>query len=196
MLPVTTGIGRRTTILLTGALVSALLSGCSSPQGEEGDQPAGAKAITVIAPDSRKPGPALEGDDLAGKQLSSADYSGQALVVNLWGPWCGPCRSEAPMLKTVSDRYAAQDVQFLDIVVDSDSAGAARFNSRFKIGYPTFADQGGRLEVGFAKSLPAQAVPTTWIIDAHGRVAVRIVVPHLSESTLTGLIDDVLAEPT
>ena len=41
--------------------------------------------------------------------------------------------------------------------------------------------------------MPSQAIPTTWVIDAEGRVAARIVDPQLRASTLTAVIDDVLA---
>jgi hypothetical protein len=44
--------------------------------------------------------------------------------------------------------------------------------------------------LGFSKSLPSQAIPTTWIIDDRGRVAVRIL-DEVTAPTLAGLIDDV-----
>lgn len=98
------------------------------------------------------------------------------------------------MLQEVPDEYASLGVQFLGVVNGAETDEASRFNARFKIKYPNFADQDGQLELGFAKILPTQTVPTTWIIDARGRVAVRIMEPRLTGSTLSGLIDDVLNE--
>lgn len=179
-----------TLMVATTISIAPLMSGCSSAE-QVNDGKKHSTTITVIAAEDRKPAPVLDGVDLDGNKLSTASYEGKVLVVNLWGPWCPPCRAEAPVLKKVSEDYAAENVQFVGIVNDSDSARAARFNVKAGIGYPSFADQGGRLEVAFAKSLPTQTVPTTWIIDAQGRVAVRIVEPKLTEATLAGLIDDV-----
>jgi len=41
--------------------------------------------------------------------------------------------------------------------------------------------------------VPIQAVPTTVVLDREGRVAARII-GRAEGSTLTGLVDDVLAE--
>jgi hypothetical protein len=48
------------------------------------------------------------------------------------------------------------------------------------------------LQLKFADSLPSQGIPTTWIIDHKGRVAVRVLA-EVTAGTLDGLIDDELA---
>lgn len=182
---------KRSVLAVTVAALIAVM-GCSALQTPPDS--AAASPITVVDPADRKAAPKLAGEDLTGEALSSADFTGQVMVVNLWGPWCGPCRKEAPMLREVAAAYADKDVQFLGIVNDASSDWAESFNRQHKITYPNFADQGGRLEMGFNKSLPTQGVPTTWIVDRNGKVAVRIVEPELTAATLSGLIDDVLAQ--
>lgn len=180
-------------------LVAALLplAACGGGRDQTGNGYVGvdgstADLITVVEPADRKAAPILEGEDLNGKPLSTADFSGKTIVVNLWGAWCPPCRAEAPALKKVSQEYAAKNVQFVGILTRSpDPSSAIAFNRRKGITYPSFADQGGRLELGFVKSLPTQAIPTTWVIDSNGRVAARIMDSELSAATLSGVIDDV-----
>ncbi len=36
------------------------------------------------------------------KEVSLADYSGRIVLLNLWYPFCGPCRGEAPYLQKIS----------------------------------------------------------------------------------------------
>jgi thiol-disulfide isomerase/thioredoxin len=148
--------------------------------------------VTLVPAADRKPAPELEGEGLDGKPLSTADFAGKTLVINLWGPWCPPCRAEAPALKEISEEYASKDVQFIGMLTRTpDTSSAIAFNRKKGITYPSFADQGGSLELEFVKSLPTQAIPTTWVIDSKGRVAARIMDPKLRASTLAGVIDDV-----
>lgn len=190
-------IPRRATLVAVLATVLLPLAACGGGRDQTGNGYVGvdgssADLITVVRPADRKAAPVLEGEDLAGEPLSTADFAGKTIVVNLWGAWCPPCRAEAPALKKVSDAYASKGVQFVGILTRSpDPSSAIAFNRRKGITYPSFADQGGRLELGFVKSLPTQAIPTTWVIDAKGRVAARIMDPELTAATLSGVIDDV-----
>ncbi len=187
---------RRPARLLACAALVASLAACSGGSGDPADTAGyvgGAGQITVVPVADRKDAPVLSGDDLAGDALTTADWKGQTIVVNVWGPWCPPCRKEMPVLKQVSEEYADRDVKFVGVLNRSKSDTAAAYNEKVGITYPTFADQGGRLELKFNDSLPTVAVPTTWIIDPNGKVAVRIAVDDLDDSTLSGLIDDVQA---
>ncbi len=151
----------------------------------------GSEAITTVDAADREKAPVLEGEGLDGRPLSTADFAGKTIVVNLWGPWCAPCRAEAPDLDKVATEYESKGVQFVGVLTRSkDPSEAIAFNRNRGITYPSFKDQGGRLELGFNDSLPTLAIPTTWIIDANGRVAARII-DKISASTLANLIDDV-----
>jgi len=176
-----------------GAL--ALLAACSGAgnRGTTDGFVSGDGSITRIDADQREKAPVLEGEDLDGDPLSTADFAGKTIVVNVWGPWCAPCRAEAPALDKVAEEYADKDVQFVGILSRTDNPdNAIAFNRKYGVTYPSFADQGGSLELGFNDSLPTMAIPTTWIIDSEGRVAVRVL-DKVSASTLANLIDDVQA---
>ena len=189
---------RRPAVIATLLVALVLLAACGgggrdrTTDGYVGADGTSNSLVTVVPADDRKPAPELEGEGLDGKPLSTADFAGKTIVVNLWGPWCPPCRAEAPVLKEISEEYADKGVQFVGMLTRTpDPSTALAFNRRRGITYPSFADQGGALELRFVKSLPTQAVPTTWVIDAEGRVAARIMDPKLRASTLAGVIDDV-----
>jgi thiol-disulfide isomerase/thioredoxin len=186
--------------LLRSAVVGTLvlLAACSgggrdrTTDGYVGADGTKSSLVTLLAAKDRQPAPVLEGEGLDGRPLSTADFAGKTLVINLWGPWCPPCRAEAPVLKEISEQYADQDVQFIGMLTRTpDPSSAIAFNRKKGITYPSFADEGGSLELQFVRSLPTQAIPTTWVIDAEGRVAARIMDPELRASTLAGVIDDV-----
>lgn len=173
----------------------ALVAACSGrgTEGSTGGYVSGSRFVSYVEPADRADAPVLEGEDLEGGTVSSADFAGRTLVVNVWGSWCPPCRKEAPVLQEVADAYADRDVQFLGLNVRDQVAAARAFEERIGTTYPSIVDRDGRQQLGFADSLPSQAIPTTWVIDAEGRVAARIIDPDLRASTLTGVLDDVLA---
>lgn len=177
-------------------LVAASLTACSGTQTSDSANYSSSEqlGITVVDAADRKPAPVLKGDDLDGQPLSSSDFERQIIVVNLWGSWCVPCRKEAPVLQEVSAAYANKDVQFMGIDIQDNPSAARAFNRKFGITYPSIDDQSASNLLGFTKSLPTQAPPTTWIIDPEGRVAVRIL-GGVTSATLSGLIDDVGAKP-
>ena len=85
------------------------------------------------------------------------------------------------------------EVEFLGIAVRESATASLAFTRRLKVPYPSISDSSGALLTTFADSLPAVAVPTTYILDTEGRVAVRVL-DKVTYSTLTALIEDVRAE--
>jgi thiol-disulfide isomerase/thioredoxin len=137
----------------------------------------GSGAVTRIDIADRKAAPALSGMTLSGKTFIF--NPGQVAVVNVWASWCSPCRAEIPILIELAKQYP--EVQFLGILTRDNPATAEAFARRFAIPYPTFIDDS--LLIGFKGSLPANAIPSTVIIDKNGNVAARI----SGEVTLTSL---------
>ncbi len=187
----------RTLRLAVAATAVALLAGCSGGTGTGGSTGGYVEAvgsgITKVDQADRKAAPEIKGVDLEGDDLTSASYAGKVLVVNVWGSWCPPCRKEAPALQEVAEQYADKNVQFLGVNVRDNSSAARAYEKKFGITFPSLDDYSQKSLLGFKDSLPAQGIPTTWIIDSDGKVAVRIFVDNLTASTLAGLIDDVIS---
>ncbi len=67
----------------------------------------------------------------------------------------------------------------------------AAFMKRAGITYPSLSDAGGVLLLRLQGK--ASTTPTTLVLDREGRIAARVAGP-VDPSTLTGLVDDVVAE--
>jgi len=124
----------------------------------------------AITEERSEPAPMLEGPKLGGGRLSLADFDGKVIVVNLWASWCGPCRREQPELERVWREYRDRGVQFLGLNLRDQQAAALAFQDEFDVTYPSFYDDSSRL----AFELRAQVLPTTYVIDADGRIAFRL----------------------
>jgi thiol-disulfide isomerase/thioredoxin len=137
----------------------------------------GSGAVTNINLEDRKAAPALSGMTLTGKTFIF--NPGQVAVVNVWASWCSPCRAEIPTLIELSKQYPK--VQFMGILTRDNPVNAEALARRLNIQYPTFIDDA--LLLGFKSTLPANAIPSTVLIDKNGNVAARI----SGEVTLTSL---------
>lgn len=184
---------RRT--LVAAAVASALmLAGCtgSSPQSEGGFV-SGDGTISRVPVDSRQQAPVITGTTLDGKPWRSDAITGKVLVYNVWGSWCAPCVKEAPALAAAAAR-TPQAAQFVGLNTrDVGTAQAQAFVRDFGITYPNLFDPAGELLLTFGGQLPPNAIPTTLLVDRHGRIAARVV-GEASEATLVALINEIAAE--
>ena len=144
-------------------------------------------STTFIKISDRKIAPAITGLTLKGDNYTY--QKDRVAVVNVWASWCSPCRAEAPTLVALANKYT--DVAFIGILTRDNPANAEAFERRFNIPYPTVIDDS--ILLGFKGSLPANAIPTTVILDKSGLVAARIS-GVVTVASLSKLIEKVAAE--
>jgi len=121
---------------------------------------------------------------LDGTTIDDTALQGHVTVVNVWASWCPPCRSEAPVLREVAQDTEADGVRFLGVLYQDQEAPARAFAERVGMTFPTLLE-GDAL----ARSLGVRAVPTTFVVDAEGRIRARHFGP-ITEAQLRVLIED------
>lgn len=169
---------RRGVLLALAGLLA--LSGCTASDGLAGQYGGGAGTVSSdgayleLAPDERAEPVVFSGPTVDGGQLSSADLVGRIAVVNFWYAGCPPCRVEAPDLAALSAELA-DEVSFVGVNVYDDADVARTFEAEFGIAYPSILDaRTSSVQLAFMGYVAPNAVPTTLVLDAEGRVAARI----------------------
>lgn len=156
-------------VLLAGGLTSAFSGGDGPPAGEAYVD--GNPTAVVYDTGHRAALPGFSGKTLTGESLSFAAYHGKVVVLNFWGSWCSPCRSEGPTLATLSARYAPAGVSFLGVDVEDTPVNAEAFEQSFGITYPSLNDPGQSIAQVIGSAVPVSGTPQTLVIDRTGHVA-------------------------
>ncbi len=183
-----------------------VLAGCSTgrdavAQGGSFEfvAPGGKTDIVYDPPADRgTPGP-ISGPDLmdTGKTLSLKDTEGfkdKVVVLNVWGQWCGPCRTEITQLEQVYQATRNKGVAFLGIDVRDNNIDAARdFVIDRGVTFPSIYDPAMRTLIAFGGRYPTTVIPSTVVLDRRHRVA-AVFLRELLASDLQPVVERLAAE--
>jgi thiol-disulfide isomerase/thioredoxin len=188
-----TGVG-----LLIGLLLAVTISGGCARSGSGATRPATSAAVSAVgvalfAARNRKVAPNLAGTTLSGAKFSfNPSEAHRIVVVNVWASWCAPCRDESPMLAAMAKRLRGSDVRFIGLDERDTNSRARRFVAATRSDYPHLVDHSGTLLLKL-RILPQVAIPSTLVLDRHGRMAARVIGPaHASalQRLVTELADE------
>jgi thiol-disulfide isomerase/thioredoxin len=155
-----------------------ILTACQSGStlGAGATNSTGIIGVTTYPVHDRRAAPALAGETLDGRAWSLASQDrGHIVVINVWASWCGPCRGELPTLASAAKRLGPDDgVRFVGLDEADRASDARAFVASTGITYPSLVDSSGSL-LRELRLLPQAGVPSTLVLDTHGRMAARVI---------------------
>jgi cytochrome c biogenesis protein CcmG/thiol:disulfide interchange protein DsbE len=109
---------------------------------------------------------------------------GNAVVVNKWASWCGPCRLEFPFFQAQASERGGE-IAFLGIVTDDSEDAAATFLEELPLPYPSYLDPDKEI----AQEIDSIAFPATAFYDASGELVYTKQGQYSDEADLAADID-------
>ena len=132
--------------------------------------------------------------DGSGMPVHLSQYRGQVVVITFWAGSCGPCVKGMPLLDRLQGEFRGRPVTVMAVDEDQGGIAAARqFLFRQRLGYlRPFADPGAAA----AQWLGVSGLPTTIVVDRHGRQAMRIAgLYRWDDPQVAARLQFLLAEP-
>jgi thiol-disulfide isomerase/thioredoxin len=113
--------------------------------------------------------PPLEAQDILGKPVNKENWAGKVVIVNFWATWCPPCREEIPELLALKAEFQDQ-MEIVGISEDDDPPKSVlKFAREQGMTYPIVMATGELIKA--YGGVPA--LPTSFLIDAQGRVVMK-----------------------
>ena len=113
---------------------------------------------------------------------------GRVTFLSYWATWCPPCIAELPSIAELYEAYGNK-VDFL-LVTDEDPATVLAFLKKKKLNLPVVFPAMPTPEI-----LRESSIPTTYIIDAKGRIVIKKQGPaNWDSDQVHSVLDSLLAE--
>lgn len=161
---------------------AVVLAACSAP-ASAGELPDLSNLET--APAQGALAPDFELQLVGGDFVHLSDYLGQAVLVNFWATWCGPCRIEMPAIQA---RYDTFSPDFVVLAVDFDEpvAAVADFVDELSLTFPVLLDPGAVVN----QEYQVRGYPSSYFVDQNGIIQV-VHIGIMTEGQLDGYLSQV-----
>lgn len=114
------------------------------------------------------------------------DLAGKPTLLSFWTTWCPYCRAQTPVLVAAHEKYVDR-VQFAGINVKESQQPVENYIQAHDMRYPIGLDRDGQIAGQYGVS----GFPTTYFLDAEGRVVARHV-GQLSTGKLESYLQQLL----
>jgi thiol-disulfide isomerase/thioredoxin len=171
---------RATVLVLTLALVAGALAG--QPQRTKKSSSAVPAAPSVKANYGKYD---FRARTLQGDEIRLADHAGKVVLVSIWAPWCGPCKTEAPGFVKLYERYHARGFDIIGVAVQTNEADVRTFIQKYSLPWPTvIADS-------VARVYGTYGLPDNYLFNKEGALVKRFV-GLTREEALAPLVEEAL----
>ena len=143
--------------------------------------------IGEIAPEFSAPTP-------DGKILGLNDIKGKVTMIDFWAAWCGPCRRENPNIVKVYEKYHSKGLEIIGVSLDGNGrqqdpkAAWVKAIADDKLNWHQISNL-KYFDGPIAKMYNIRSIPSSFILDADGRIVAKNLRGPALEAKMAELLD-------
>jgi len=144
---------------LVGAL---LMAGCSSNRNTS-DRTSSIAGIVTSGNQIGNRALDFQLPNLDGQIVSLSSFRGKPVLLNFWATWCGPCRSEMPLLQQINQTWSGKGLIVLEVEIQGKASEVRQFMTDNNLSLPTILDGGAVTE-----TYGITVIPASYLVDKDG----------------------------
>jgi thiol-disulfide isomerase/thioredoxin len=130
--------------------------------------------------------------DLGGKKVGLADFSGRPVLLSFWATWCTVCRDELPALERLQNSYRSNGFTVLLVNYRETSTDRMRqYLADLHVNLEGVVDPDGAIASAYGVDV---GLPINVLSDRAGKVA-RILVGEVPIATIEAAIQQAVSAP-
>lgn len=106
-------------------------------------------------------------DFMIDEKTKLSQLKGKVVYLDFWASWCGPCRKSFPWMNQLTEKYDPEKFVLLSVNLDSEKAQASKFLAKYPARFSITYDPEGKI----AEKYQVMGMPSSYLIDAQGRIA-------------------------
>ena len=138
--------------------------------------------------------PEIRGQDINGQQISSANFKGKLIYVDVWATWCNPCIAELPYLQELKEAYQnTPELEIIGVSMDTNGDHWKSFLKKKKLkGIQLWNSMA--FESQMSKDYLIEGLPRYILIDKDDRIVSSTAPRPSQQDKLRRLIDTQLTQ--
>lgn len=174
---------KRTLALIALSLAFSLGTRAQEPQS--GVDPDIEYAADLLKPGTKVPDFTLLTPE--GKELTLSQFKGKIVVLDFWASWCPDCRKELPAIEEAYEKYGNEGVVFIGVSFDDNKDKWTGAIKDYGLGYHQVSELKKWKQTDISPLYRIKWIPTLYVIDRKGKVALGTVVTEKMVSKLEEL---------
>ncbi len=126
----------------------------------------------IVFAEVGKPAPEFSAKNPQGAGVSLKQSLGKVTIIDFWASWCGPCRKEMPNVVALYNELHSKGLNIIGVSLDKDLTKWNDAIAKDKITWTQVSNL-KEWEEPIAKQYGVQQIPTTFILDASGKIVAK-----------------------
>jgi cytochrome c-type biogenesis protein len=120
--------------------------------------------------------------------ITLSDLQGNVVLLNFWGTWCGPCRTEMPEFQQAYEQFQADGFEILAVAFEDTVENIELFRDEFGLSFTLALDESGDI----IDTYGVQNLPSSFLLDKDGIILMRQY-GMMTQEQIQAVLSDALA---